>query len=164
MPASNPTLLALDFDGVICDGLKEYFQTAWKAYCQIWDSIAPPEGLNEAFYRLRPVVETGWEMPILLRALVLGVSEDEILQGWVSIASEIVAKDNLTPLEVSKIVDTIRDLWIETDLDSWLAEHRFYPGVIERLQKAIARSTNLVIISTKEGRFIQQLLSQRKVW
>jgi phosphoglycolate phosphatase-like HAD superfamily hydrolase len=163
MPASNPTLLALDFDGVICDGLREYFQTAWKAYCQIWqvDQITPPKGLDETFYRLRPVVETGWEMPILLRALVLGESEDKILQGWASIAAEIVAKDDLTPLEVSKIVDTIRDQWIETDLDSWLAEHRFYPGVIERLQKVIARSTDLVIISTKEGRFIQQLLQQQ---
>ncbi|MBW4419291.1 MAG: HAD family hydrolase [Myxacorys californica WJT36-NPBG1] len=163
MRASNPTLLALDFDGVICDGLKEYFQTAWRAYCQIWqlDQTAPPQGLDESFYRLRPVVESGWEMPVLLRALILKTNEDEILERWAAIASEIIAEHELKPLEVSAIVDTIRDQWIASDLDSWLAEHRFYPGVLQRLQKAIARSTNSVIISTKEGRFIQQLLQQQ---
>ncbi|NDJ16580.1 HAD family hydrolase [Myxacorys almedinensis] len=163
MPASNPTLLALDFDGVICDGLKEYFQTAWKAYCQIWqpDQNNPPKGLDQKFYRLRPVVETGWEMPVLLRALVLETKEDEILERWVAIASEIITNHRIKPPEVSAIVDTIRDHWIASDLDSWLAEHRFYPGVVERLQKALARSTNFVIISTKEGRFIKQLLLQQ---
>ena len=31
-----PTIIALDFDGVICDGLVEYFATTKKAYEQIW--------------------------------------------------------------------------------------------------------------------------------
>jgi 3-deoxy-D-manno-octulosonate 8-phosphate phosphatase KdsC-like HAD superfamily phosphatase len=29
---SAPQTLALDFDGVLCDGLLEYFETAWRAY------------------------------------------------------------------------------------------------------------------------------------
>ncbi|MHC5726941.1 MAG: HAD family hydrolase, partial [Nostoc sp.] len=36
MTASSPTILALDFDGVICDGLIEYFEVSWRTYCQIW--------------------------------------------------------------------------------------------------------------------------------
>ena len=32
-----PTLLALDFDGVVCDGLREYFQTAWKVYGEVFE-------------------------------------------------------------------------------------------------------------------------------
>ncbi|MCY7286501.1 MAG: HAD family hydrolase, partial [Cyanobacteria bacterium CAN_BIN43] len=36
MIETAPTLLALDFDGVLCNGLMEYFQTAWRVYCQIW--------------------------------------------------------------------------------------------------------------------------------
>ncbi|TAF20763.1 MAG: HAD family hydrolase, partial [Nostocales cyanobacterium] len=38
MTANSPTILALDFDGVICDGLIEYFEVAWRTYCQIWSS------------------------------------------------------------------------------------------------------------------------------
>ena len=165
MSATTPIVLALDFDGVICDGLREYFQTAWQAYCQIWqpDDLTPSAVLAPQFYRLRPVVETGWEMPILIRALVLGIEESKILQDWAPIAAQIIADDRLESAKVSAIVDGLRDQWIATDVDSWLTEHRFYPGVIERLRRVLASSTDCVIISTKEGRFIKQLLQQQGV-
>jgi hypothetical protein len=153
------TLLALDFDGVICNGLKEYFQSAWKAYCEIWNVSDTLPIFAEQFYRLRPVIETGWEMPVVLRALSLGFEEAEILQRWSAIASEIITQDHLTPLELSKAVDSIRDTWIATDLESWLAEHEFYPGVIQRIQEL----GEFLIISTKEGRFIKQLLQQQGI-
>lgn len=159
-----PRVLALDFDGVICDGLKEYFQTAWKAYAQIWQIIAPPDSMiAPAFYRLRPVVETGWEMPIVIRALVTGITEEEILQNWATIVAQIVADNHLKPLEVSAIVDTIRDQLIATALESWLAEHEFYPGVLEWLRSVLSSSTDFIIISTKEGRFIKQLLQKQGI-
>ncbi len=163
----EPTILALDFDGVICDGLREYFQTAWRAYCLIWQSgcqQAPP-GLAAEFYRLRPVVETGWEMPLLLHALLAGIAADHILQGWAAIADHLITSEKMQPAEIGAIVDDVRDRWIATDLEGWLAEHRFYPGIIAQLQEWVAHSaTGLVIISTKEGRFIRQLLQQQQVF
>ncbi len=165
MSATPPIVLALDFDGVICDGLREYFKTAWQAYCQIWqpDDVTSSEELASQFYRLRPVVETGWEMPILIRSLVLGTQESEILQNWATIATQIITDDELNAANVSAIVDGIRDQWIATDLGGWLAEHRVYPGVVERLRETLASSTQCVIISTKEGRFIKQLLQQQGI-
>lgn len=161
----SPRILAFDFDGVICDGLKEYFQTAWKAYCQIWkiDASTPNNNLAPQFYRLRPVVETGWEMPVVLRALELGFQESEIFQNWTAIASQIVTDDNLVPLEISKTVDGIRDQWIAQDLESWLVEHEFYSGVIDQLKIILDSSIEVFIISTKEGRFIRSLLQKKGV-
>jgi phosphoglycolate phosphatase-like HAD superfamily hydrolase len=159
----NPTILALDFDGVICDGLREYFQTAWKAYAQIWQDTASREALAPQFYRLRPVVETGWEMPVLIKALVLGIEEAEILQNWAAIALQITTRDHIEAMQISTMVDDIRDRWIASDLESWLAEHRFYPGVLQRLTQVLDSPIQTVIISTKEGRFIQQLLRQRGI-
>jgi hypothetical protein len=156
MPDRTPALLALDFDGVICDGLHEYFQTAWQAYCQIWQppSLTPPEQIAAAFYPLRPVIETGWEMPVLVRALTEGIAPADILADWATIGPRILAEDGLKGKQVGATLDGIRDRWIESDLDSWLALHRFYPGVVERLQTL----EQFVIISTKESRFIRQLL------
>ena len=59
----TPALLALDFDGVICDGMQEYFESAWGAYRRLRPAASsrPPAGLFEQFARLRPIVETGWE-------------------------------------------------------------------------------------------------------
>ena len=60
MANNFPTILALDFDGVICDGLIEYFQTAWRTYCQIWKPVetVPDADLALSFYRVRPAIET----------------------------------------------------------------------------------------------------------
>lgn len=160
-----PTLLALDFDGVLCDGLIEYFQTAWRAYCTLFKpaSSVPPDGLAERFYPLRPVIETGWEMPLLLHGLLSGVADSAVLDHWPSLAQGILKDTGLQAEQAMAAVDGNRDQWIQTDLANWLSLHRFYPGVIERLQQAIAAGVSPVIISTKEGRFIQALLSQAGV-
>ena len=160
-----PTVLALDFDGVLCDGLKEYFQTSWRAYRKLWQiaDSAPPAGLAEAFYRLRPVILTGWEMPVLLRAIATGIPATEIEHHWATIAPQILQASHLEPAQLAAEVDGIRDRWIAEDLSGWLAEQRFYPGVIDRLQGLAASPTTAIIISTKEKRFIQQLLQQQGI-
>jgi phosphoglycolate phosphatase-like HAD superfamily hydrolase len=165
MLGNVPIVLALDFDGVICDGLKEYFITAWLAYCQIWqpDNQTPPEGMAEQFYRLRPVVETGWEMPVLLRLIQQGFSEETLWREWAAIAQRTLVQEELKPAPLAAAVDGVRDHWISTNLSGWLAEHRFYPGVIEQVQKWLSSGVQVFIISTKEGRFIDQLLQQQGV-
>ena len=160
-----PTVLALDFDGVLCDGLKEYFQTSWRAYRKLWqiEDPTPPPDWAEVFYRLRPVILTGWEMPVLLRAIATGIPEAEIGQNWPRICQGIMQQEHLEAPQLAAEVDGIRDHWIETNLAGWLAEQRFYPGVVDRLQNLENSSTTALIISTKEKRFIQQLLQQESV-
>lgn len=159
------SILALDFDGVLCDGLREYFETAWRTYCQIWLAAyqTPPADLAASFYRLRPVIETGWEMPVLIAALVQGISEEKILQQWVEIAQSILLQSNLRSTDIATKLDKIRDEWISSDLDSWLSLHRFYPGVVEKMRSLLNSSVQLIIVTTKEGRFVSQLLQQQGV-
>ncbi|MFB2918467.1 MULTISPECIES: HAD family hydrolase [Aerosakkonema] len=165
MSENHPNILALDFDGVICDGLIEYFQTAWRTYCQVWSpaSLTPPDDLAARFYRLRPVIEVGWEMPVLLRALLTGIPEAKIWQDWVAIAQQILVEEGLKATDIGAKLDSIRDEWIASNLDEWLSLHRFYPGVVERLQEIIASPVQLYIITTKEGRFVRQLLQQQNI-
>ncbi|MEH2375094.1 HAD family hydrolase [Nostoc sp.] len=165
MTASSPTILALDFDGVICDGLIEYFEVSWRTYCQIWSPAndTPPDDLALRFYRLRPVIETGWEMPVLIKALVDGITDEKILQEWASIAPKLLLNDKLQAREIGAKLDNQRDEWITTDLDGWLSLHRFYPGVVEKIKLTFDSGVKLYIVTTKEGRFIQQLLQQQGV-
>jgi phosphoglycolate phosphatase-like HAD superfamily hydrolase len=165
MTANSPTILALDFDGVVCDGLIEYFEVAWLTYCQIWSPVDDtlPDDLALRFYRLRPVIETGWEMPVLIKALIAGFSDAQILQSWTTITAEILVANNLEAKAVSTQLDNLRDEWIEKDLDGWLSLHRFYPGVIERLKITLETEVQLYIVTTKEGRFVKQLLQQEGV-
>jgi phosphoglycolate phosphatase-like HAD superfamily hydrolase len=165
MKAVTSSILALDFDGVLCDGLIEYFETAWRTYCQLWhpDSSTPPKEIAASFYSLRPVIETGWEMPILIRALIKGISAQEILQRWGEISQSILQESNLLAPDIAQKLDRIRDEWISTDLESWLNLHRFYPGVVDKMQSLLHSSVQPMIITTKEGRFVSQLLQQQGV-
>lgn len=161
----SPQILALDFDGVICDGMREYFQSSKKTYQKIWndnlfDSL---DELASTFAQLRPVIETGWEMPLLIRALVLGISPDEILQDWFEIFRNIVDRENLDPQIITHTLDSIRDDWISSDLQSWLDLHTFYPGVVDRLNILINSPVLSYIVTTKEGRFVRQILDNNGV-
>lgn len=156
-------ILALDFDGVICDGLLEYFQSSKQTYLQIWPQDHPDklDEFAEDFYRLRPVVEVGWEMPILLRALMLGIEREQILYDWSAVALQIVEAEGLDKQTVMAKLDTVRDSWIASDLNSWLELHRFYPGVVKRLGEIIDSPVKLYIVTTKEGRFVKTLLQRQ---
>jgi hypothetical protein len=87
-----PSILALDFDGVVCDGLREYFESAWRAYTLLWASpgAVAPAGLAERFYALSPVVESGWEMPLVIKALLAGVNDAAIAARWADLAPQLL--------------------------------------------------------------------------
>jgi phosphoglycolate phosphatase-like HAD superfamily hydrolase len=161
----EPGALALDFDGVICNGLREYFQISLKAYRQIWSGLLEdcPLEWESAFGRLRPVVETGWEMPLVLRALHQGWGETEILLSWPTIREQLVAQENLDWRNIGHQVDDLRDRWINADLEGWLALHSFYPGVVAQLRHWLNEALPVFIITTKESRFVSALLAQSDI-
>ncbi|MEO1684164.1 MAG: HAD family hydrolase [Cyanobacteria bacterium J06631_12] len=162
----QPELIAFDFDGVICDGLIEYFQTAWKAHCQLFhpENEQPPEGLADRFYPLRPVIETGWEMPILIHVLMQSQNDPtvdtQVIEQWPDMALPYLEAAQITKAQSVQALDGVRDRAIQSDLQSWLDLHRFYPGMINRVSKLLSGPLPVYIVSTKEGRFIKALLAQ----
>jgi phosphoglycolate phosphatase-like HAD superfamily hydrolase len=161
----SPDLLALDFDGVLCDGRAEYLESSWRVYREIWqNSDVKLDQIKPRFYQLRSVIETGWEMPLLLRALKEGISDVEIRQDWSSLVQWILEKEGVSQEDLARLLDEKRDRWIESDLEDWLAHHEFYPGVIARVQAILNQQTTQVyIITTKEGRFARKLLEQHGI-
>ncbi len=162
--ANNHSILALDFDGVICDGMQEYFHSSWLVYSQIWSVPAAPVLLElfPSFARLRPLIEHGWEMPLLLWALRQNIPEDLIASDWLNLASQILADEKLSSKDVVQVLDEVRDRSIDQDLPAWLNLQRCYPGTIEKLL-ALPPTIQPVIITTKDGRFTRQLLEDRGV-
>jgi phosphoglycolate phosphatase-like HAD superfamily hydrolase len=163
--ALQPGALALDFDGVLCNGLKEYFQTSVAAYRRIWPDADAAQILDweSIFGRLRPVVETGWEMPLVLKAIQMGHTEADILQDWPQIRNRILVQLQLEPKQIGLQVDALRDQWLTDDLPSWLSLHEFYPGVSKQLRHWESLDLPLFIITTKESRFVQILLQQHGI-
>lgn len=161
----SPRILVLDFDGVLCDGRAEYFASSCRVCAQVW-GLAPAqlEPLRPAFDRLRPLIETGWEMPLLLWGLQEGIREEDLRQDWPSWRQRLLQQVGVSELGLAQVLDGVRDRWIAEDLQGWLGLHRFYPGVAAWLRQVqAAGEPRLAILSTKEGRFIQQLLGREGI-
>ncbi|MDB9414753.1 HAD family hydrolase [Microcystis aeruginosa] len=154
-----PRILALDFDGVLCDGMIEYFQISKRTYETLWPETIP-EDFFPRFSQLRPVIETGWEMPLLLRSLVFGIPDEEALNNWPLIRQNLLEREKIAKKVLSNALDGLRDRWIESDLESWLALHQFYQPAIDRLASLLDSDFLVYIITTKESRFVKQLLQK----
>jgi len=158
-------VVALDFDGVLCDSAPETGLTAWRAGRQVWPdwrTPRPPAPVLERFIALRPLLETGYQSVPLMRLAWEGVGAADLAGGFEGRVDAVIAAAGMTRGAMVELFGATRDAWIAEDLPGWLAAHRFYPGVVEALRRAEGTSA-VRILSTKQERFIRQLLAGAEV-
>ena len=157
-----PDVLALDFDGVLCDGMREYFETSRRAYARAWpDEALPGDELFAAFRRLRPVILSGWEMPLLLRAIAGGYSDKEIFANWERVRDDVAAAGwrdrQALHAMLTTTLDQVRREWITADRSGWLKEHTPYCQ-LEEVRRLVSEPERAVLVTTKEGEFASLIL------
>jgi hypothetical protein len=162
-PLLPPDVLALDFDGVLCDGMREYFETSRRTYERVWPGEAvASDTLRSVFARLRPVIMTGWEMPLLLRAITLGRREEDIAMNWAPVREELVASEPglhgpALVETLTKTLDEVRRDWIATDPEGWVKSNVPYCSLAE-LRAVVAAPGEAILVTTKEGEFAGRIL------
>jgi hypothetical protein len=162
-----PDILALDFDGVLCDGMREYFEASRRSYQKLWpNEPVPGDDLFPTFRALRPMIMTGWEMPLLLRAIALGRPATILLHHWVEERDTLL---NSEACQVSVLInalthtlDEVRRAWIAADPDNWLEQHIPYCPLAE-LRRLVSEPERAVLVTTKEGEFARQILDSWRV-
>ena len=153
-------IYALDFDGVICDSAVETAITGWKAATFVWPDMAntvPDQSHIESFRILRPSLETGYEAIILMRLLQQGEPVESIQANISSFIKELGADSSL----LKKIFGETRDQWIQHARDEWITMNPLFEGVAEKLQKLSGK--NWYIVTTKQERFVEQILQANQV-
>ncbi|HIK38596.1 MAG: HAD family hydrolase [Geminocystis sp.] len=157
-------VLVSDFDGVICDGLEEYFLSSKLVYQRIWgDYSGDWYALKTQFFLLRPVVETGWEMPLLLRALTWGEKPENLLDNWLAIRDKIVkylSLEGVTVDKIAQVLDEVRRQQIEEDLNGWLELHSIYQPVLEKINSLLNQGNKVYILTTKGGYFTRKIIEK----
>lgn len=157
-----PDILALDFDGVLCDGMREYFEASRRTYMRVWpDEQAPGEELFPAFSVLRPVIMTGWEMPVLLLALVQGYQPAAMVHNWEAIRDALLhtgtPQGKALGTTLTRTLDEVRRAWIAATADDWLARNVPYCS-LDDVRRLVAEPECAVLVTTKEGEFARQIL------
>ena len=167
-------LLVFDFDGVLVDGMAEYWWSARRAALVLVAGRAPsadagravpsdwhlPEQAPPGFALLRPLIHKGWEM--VLMAAELGRADLDIeaaLADYDTFLGVALGRWGWSSDQLQQALEDLRAEAIAADPDAWLALHRFYPGVEARLGRLAAEGADWAVLTTKGGAFAARLLA-----
>lgn len=154
------TLLALDFDGVLCDSVLETAISGWKAGAAIWPDMSapmPPDELLSAYRSVRPLIETGHEALLMMRLLKDGIDPLELFHGFPERLVRLMEQIGTDHEELQRLYGTVRDRWIEDNAEQWSSLSPLYPG-IKKFLGNLPASVAGYIITTKQERFVRRLL------
>ena len=167
--SDHPPLLVLDFDGVIVDGIEEYWTSARKAFLTLVNenltSNSLPHSIPQAFRDLRPWVQHGWEMVLL--AAELTRPNSQLINNRSRICSDYYNEQcraalsfwNLSQIQFQNALDSARKESISADAQSWLKSHRAFPGITNRLNNFKSEGIEIAVLTTKSVKFTSQLLN-----
>jgi len=155
---------ALDFDGVICDSAVETGVAGWKSARKIWPDMPEscPDTIIEQFCRARPVLETGYEAIFVIRLLFENISSESILADFEALKITLQKQLTLSEDELKQLFGETRDQWIKSAADDWIKNNPLFPGVKEKLS-AVLQNYPCYIVTTKQERFVQQILSANDI-
>lgn len=156
--AAGP-LLVFDFDGVLVDGMPEYWWAARCAALALDPRLQLPEAVPAAFAALRPFIHQGWEM-VLVAALIgrSGFAPPATADAYAALLARGLPSQGWTAPQLQAALEAVRSEALAQDRHLWLARHRFYPGVEARLGRLAEEGVPWLVLTTKGGAFAAALL------
>ena len=141
------------------DGMPEYWWAARGAALQLDPSLSLAEHAPAAFALLRPLIHKGWEMVLLAAEL----ADPEFLvpadgSAYAACLAAALERRGWQPSALQERLESVRRQALERDPEQWLALHRFYPGVEQRLRRLDGEGAAWLVLTTKGGAFAARLL------
>ena len=139
----NSNVIALDFDGVICDSAAECVVSAYGAFLEAkgeeFDPLSSPvpDYFRDGFYRMRPLIRDGRDYLMILYLLDLGVPMSD--QRDFDDALEVRLPDLLglfgveSGPELEAAFQRYRAGFRGRDEAGWMDRNPLYPGMIQAL-------------------------------
>ena len=152
-------VLALDFDGVICDSAREAFVVGVRTYRALLSPAFARDERDEALYGefvgLMPLGNGATDYAVALLALERGLALADQAQY-----DAFRATLDPAPLRAyHRRFYQERAAWMKADPASWHAHMRPYPGVCELLRRR-SREVGLAIATAKDRHSVRALLTQ----
>lgn len=151
-------MLALDFDGVVCDALTECASVTWYAGHHEGDFTSIP-GLPDAvdavpawfIEHFRTIRDFSRTLDDFMVANT--VTEPISTRAEFERAKEAAGPDQLARL--ATVAEAVRATWRERDLFQWISLHALYPGIAALLRHS---SQPVAIVSAKDEASIREIL------
>ena len=126
----RPNLLVFDFDGVIVDGMREYWWSSRRACLKLLPGADLPESAPEQFGQLRPWIHHGWEMVLIAAMLSEHRGPLQQLGGEVFVrdydahCASALQRFGWTSVLLQQALEGVRAEAVRSDRDAWLALHQ----------------------------------------
>ncbi len=162
-------LLIFDFDGVIVDGLNEYWSSARQACLKItkgkFNTYSLSKEIPLAFKQLRPWVNHGWEMVLIAAELsrpssyLSNEGVQAYSQDYENKCVEALDKWQWEKAYLQESLDNVRNDSIAKNLNNWLQQHKVFPGIIEGINELQGKGLEIAILTTKGTDFTKKIVN-----
>ena len=173
---SDQKVFLFDFDGVIVDGMNEYWHSSLLACEKYLNS--PNIKVDQKLYKnvpntfkeIRPWVKYGWEMVLIVHEIIKkenplnNSNKDDYINKYQQNCQRIL-KDNCWLAEnLQKILDQSREDQIEKDFKKWVRLHNPFFEVIKFIEELRRREIKTGIITTKGKIFTEKILKHLNIF
>ncbi len=164
LPCAAVKVLALDFDGVICDSAGEAFVVATRTFAEIFPELSLGAAAEVSAELLARFIEI---MPLGNRAEDYAVILAAIARAH-PIPDQAAYDAFHASLEAARLRSfhkrfyRVRAAWAEADPAGWLARLGLYPGIAELLRRRAA-DVRLAIATAKDRHSVRAILTAHGV-
>ena len=173
---SSQKIFLFDFDGVIVDGMHEYWHSSLLACEKYLNSpyISVDQKLYKrvpnTFKEIRPWVKYGWEMILIVHEIIKTentfkkLNKDDFINKYHQNCQRILKDNYWIAEDLQKILDTSRKYQIDKDFETWVNLHNPFLEVVNFMELLKKRGIKIGIITTKGKIFAEKILKQLNIF
>jgi len=172
---SDQKVFLFDFDGVIVDGMNEYWHSSLLA-CEKY-LISPNIKVDQKLYKkvpnsfkeIRPWVQYGWEMVLIVHEIIKSENSlkyygGDFIDKYNQNCQRILKDNSWIAEDLQKILDKSRKYQIDKDFEKWVNLHNPFLEVINFMEELHKREIKIGIITTKSRIFAEKILKQLNIF
>jgi len=172
----HPKLILFDFDGVIVDGIDEYWFSSKLACEKYLLNNSKNLDLNrymevpKIFAEIRPWVKYGWEMVLITHEILKtdepldNLTMNSFLENYEENCSKLLLKYSWNSIKLQKCLDNSRALQIKNNLKKWISLHQPFNEVVSFIRELNDKGYKIGVISTKGKTFTSKILSSFNIY
>jgi len=173
---SSQKIFLFDFDGVVVDGMQEYWHSSLLACEKYLNSpyISVDKQLYNkvpnSFKEIRPWVKYGWEMILITHEIIKtknplnNNNKNDFLNNYHQNCQSLLNDNSWIAQDLQTILDKSRKYQIDKDFKSWVILHQPFFEVIDFMKELKARGIKTGIITTKGKIFAEKILKQLNIY
>ena len=169
-------LFLFDFDGVIVNGMNEYWHSSLLACDKFLNSSAIKvenyfySKVPNTFKEIRPWVKYGWEMVIIVHEIIKiqnplnDNNKNEFINNYHQNCQKILQNRSWVKEDLQQFLDESRRYQIDKDFEKWVNLHNPFYEVVDFIRYLKERNIKTGIITTKGEMFARQILEKLKIY